>query len=346
MPRHLKVLPKNKVPTARKVLVSFAFLLTAIVIAVLVLCVLLNVALVREGEKVKLHIAPGASARTVGKDLRQQGLLIEPNVFVLATYLLKVTTKLKAGYYEIPDGLSTYELARFLSEGKGLIFSSITLVEGLTTEQFLTQLRARPDLIDDLKNLTDSELAQKLRVEGGSLEGWIHPETYKYTPNSKLSDLLVRAVSMQQHFLLESWNKRTSGLPLKTPYEALKLASIVEKETGQGIDRSKVASVFMNRLKKGMLLQTDPTVIYGLRKSFDGNLTRLHLRTDTPYNSYKRAGLPPTPIANPGKAAIHATLNPEESSYYYFVSKGDGSSHFSQTLREHNRAVRQYQLRQ
>ena len=205
-------------------------------------------------------------------------------------------------------------------------------------------LRQQPDLLDDLQGLGSAEIGALLKLEGHSLEGWIYPDTYKYAPGSKLSHLLERATKLQKDELIKAWGQRAPSLPVKTPYEALILASIVEKETGTPTDRPKVASVFVNRLKTGMFLQTDPTVIYGLGEQFDGNLTRKHLNADTAYNSYTRPGLPPTPISNPGKAALYATLRPAETQYYYFVSKGDGSSYFSKHLNEHNNAVRRYQL--
>lgn len=298
----------------------------------------------RSVDKLDVHVSAGLGARAIAQELRSQGLLLNSDLFVLLARLQGVAGQLKAGRYEIPHDMSTLELVNFLSKGQSIL-SAVALVEGFTAQELLNKLRQQTDLKDDLPGMGNREIAAKLGLEGGSLEGWIYPDTYKYSPGSTLSELLIRATSLQQKTLADAWAQRAPKLPLKSPYEALILASIVEKETGQAQDRPKVASVFVNRLKIGMLLQTDPTVIYGVGAAFSGNLTRKHLQTDTPYNSYTRAGLPPTPIANPGKAALLATLHPEETQYYYFVARGDGSSHFSKNLNEHNNAVRQFQLR-
>jgi UPF0755 protein len=262
---------------------------------------------------------------------------------VLAARLSGSASQLKAGRYDLPEGISTLGLLDYLSKGQGVL-SSVALVEGQTASALLAKLRAQPDLVDDLPGMGHHAIAKQLGLEGASLEGWIYPDTYKFSPGSKLSELLGRAVRLQQVELEKAWAQRDPQSPLKTPYDALKMASIVEKETGMASDRGKVASVFVNRLRVGMLLQTDPTVIYGVGEGFDGNLTRKHLKTDTPYNSYTRAGLPPTPISNPGKAALYAAVNPDKTPYFYFVAKGDGSSYFSKNLNEHNNAVRKYQL--
>lgn len=290
-----------------------------------------------------VHVSTGQGARAIAEELRAQGLMVNPNLFVLVARFSGVASQLKAGRYEIPQGLSTLDLANLLSKGSAKL-SSIALVEGFNARELLAKLRAHPDLVDDYEGLDERAIAQRMNLEGGSLEGWIYPDTYRFSPGSKLSSFLARATRLQQQVLTQAWSQRVQGLPLNSPYEALVLASIVEKETGRAQDRPKVASVFVNRLRLGMMLQTDPTVIYGVGPEFDGNLTRKHLQTDTPYNSYTRTGLPPTPIANPGKAALFATVRPEETRYLYFVAKGDGSSHFSKDLNEHNNAVRKYQL--
>nr|WP_306173597.1 endolytic transglycosylase MltG [Limnobacter humi] len=303
----------------------------------------LNAAVERSSNMLDVHVSTGQGARAIAEELREQGLLVNPTLFTMTARLTGVSAQLKAGRYEVPPGISTWALVTFLSKGVSKL-SSVALVEGFTAQELLRKLRAQPDLVDDLAGQSPQQIAKTLGLEGGSLEGWIYPDTYKYSPGSTLSEFLRRATRLQQKTLQEAWLQRAPGLPLKSPYEALILASIVEKETGQAKDRPKVASVFVNRLKAGMLLQTDPTVIYGVGEQFDGNLTRKHLQTDNPYNSYTRPGLPPTPIANPGKAALYATVRPEESQYYYFVAKGDGSSYFSKNLNEHNNAVRKYQL--
>lgn len=304
---------------------------------------MLNAPLERSQDSIDAHISTGMGARSIAQELQVQGLMVDPNLFVLAARVTDADNKLKAGRYEIPDGISTFELVEFLSKGKGVL-SSVTLVEGFTSNQLLKKLRSQSDLVDDLATLTDSEIASQFQLPGNSLEGWLYPDTYRYAPGSKLSELLTRAIRLQKEELNKAWGNRARDLPLKNTYEALILASIIEKETGQAIDRPKIASVFVNRLNRGMLLQTDPTVIYGV-ENFDGNLTRKHLNTDTPYNTYTRPGLPPTPIANPGKASLYAAVRPESTNYLYFVAKGNGESYFSKSLREHNNAVRRYQLR-
>lgn len=305
---------------------------------------MLSMPIDRAQPRVDAHVSSGLGARAIARELSQQGLDVSPDLFALAARLSGSAGQLKAGRYDLPEGLSTLDLVDYLSKGQGVL-SSVALVEGQTARALLAKLRAQPDLIDDLPGMDHRAIAEKLGVEGASLEGWIYPDTYKYSPGSKLSELLSRAVRLQQAELEKAWLQRDPKTPLKTPYDALKMASIVEKETGLASDRGKVASVFVNRLRVGMLLQTDPTVIYGVGEAFDGNLTRKHLQTDTPYNSYTRAGLPPTPISNPGKAALYATVQPDKTPYFYFVAKGDGGSYFSKNLNEHNNAVRKYQLR-
>ncbi|MDH4395797.1 MAG: endolytic transglycosylase MltG [Limnobacter sp.] len=298
------------------------------------------------------HVTQGLGARGIAEELNTQGLGVNPDLFALAARLSGAASSLKAGRYELPKDISTLELVDFLSQGKGVL-SSITLVEGFTSAQFIAQLKQRPDLIDDLVSNPaleakgvdlSQQIGRQLGLEGGHLEGWLFPDTYRYAPGSQISDLIKRAVRLQTEELNKAWSQRDPNTPLKTPYQALVMASIVEKETGKASDRPKVSSVFNNRLKVGMMLQTDPTVIYGVGAAFDGNLTRRHLQTDTPYNSYTRTGLPPTPIANPSKASLYAAVRPEETPYYYFVAQGDGGSYFSKNLNEHNQAVRKYQL--
>ncbi|WP_394672427.1 endolytic transglycosylase MltG [Limnobacter sp.] len=317
-----------------------ALLVSAIVVGIYFV---LNMAIERSQPRVDAHVSSGLGARAIANELIQQGLAVNPDLFVLVARLTGSAGQLKAGRYDLPDGISTLGLLDYLSKGQGVL-SSVSLVEGQTARALLAKLRNQTDLIDDLPGMDHHAIAEKMGLEGSSLEGWIYPDTYKYSPGSKLSELLSRAARLQQVELEKAWAQRDPKTPLKTPYDALKMASIVEKETGLASDRGKVASVFVNRLRVGMMLQTDPTVIYGVGESFDGNLTRRHLQTDTPYNSYTRAGLPPTPIANPGKAALYAAVNPDKTPYFYFVAKGDGGSYFSKNLNEHNNAVRKYQL--
>jgi UPF0755 protein len=338
-----KVLKKN--PTVWQWLKRAVFAgvlgLSAFIVGVYLV---LNLSIERSQPRVDAHVSSGKGARAIAVELNQQGLDVNPTLFVLAARLTNSAGQLKAGRYDLPEGISTLGLVDYLSKGQGVL-SSVALVEGQTARALLAKLRNQPDLVDDFPGMDQQAIAIKMGLEGNSLEGWIYPDTYKYSPGSQLSELLNRAVRLQKAELEKAWANRDPETPLKTPYEALKMASIVEKETGLASDRGKVASVFVNRLRVGMMLQTDPTVIYGVGEAFDGNLTRKHLQTDTPYNSYTRAGLPPTPIATPGKAALQAALNPDDTPYFYFVAKGDGGSYFSKNLNEHNNAVRKYQLR-
>ncbi len=222
--------------------------------------------------------------------------------------------------------------------------ATLTLVEGWNWRQVKAALARHPDLRHDAAQLSDAELLAKLGITEASIEGLLFPDTYHFAKQSSDLQVLKRAHEALQKQLAAAWEVRSANLPLSKPYEALILASIIEKETGAAKDRAMIASVFHNRLRIGMRLQTDPTVIYGLGEASDGNLRKIHLETDSPYNSYTRGGLPPTPIAMPGVASLLAATNPAQSKALYFVAKGDGSSYFSSTLAEHNQAVRRYLL--
>lgn len=221
----------------------------------------------------------------------------------------------------------------------------VTLVEGWTFRQALQKIRSEQKIVKSAAGSTVHAAARALGLEGGAVEGWIFPDTYVYRSGTTDIELLQQAYERMQQVLGEEWLAKGDRLPYKSPYEALIMASLIEKETGQPSERSQIAGVFVRRLNRGMRLQTDPAVIYGLGEGYNGNLTRAHLRQPTPYNTYVIRGLPPTPIALPGRAAIRAALNPEPGKSLYFVGKGDGSHHFSATLTEHNRAVREYQLK-
>jgi UPF0755 protein len=215
----------------------------------------------------------------------------------------------------------------------------VLLVEGWTFQQVRSVLENHPDLQADTANLSDAELLAHIGIREKHPEGLFFPDTYLFDKNSSVLSVLTRAYRIMDTRLDDEWKTRDNNLPLKTPYEALILASIVEKETGRPEDRSRIANVFINRLRVGWPLQTDPTVIYGMGKKFDGNLRRVDLQTDTPWNTYTRKGLPPTPIALPGQESLRATLHPEGGDMMFFVACGNGSSEFSRTLNEHNRAV-------
>ncbi|WP_107852458.1 endolytic transglycosylase MltG [Oceanimonas marisflavi] len=247
------------------------------------------------------------------------------------TYKLDENTRLREALTKFVNG-DVYRL-------------NVTLVEGLRLSDWQARLASAEYLEQELEGMSEAELAERLGAERDKLEGLFLPETYNYTPGDSDLDVLERAYGHMQDFLHEAWENRDADLPIKTPYEALILASIIEKETGVADERPMIASVFVNRLRRGMRLQTDPTVIYGMGEDYDGNIRKRDLQTHTPYNTYVIRGLPPTPIAMPSKEAIRAALNPAESKYYYFVAMGeDGRHYFSKSLREHNRAVRRYIL--
>jgi len=291
-----------------------------------------------------IEVERGASLRELGENLTELGIVDHPYFFLAMAYINDSATRLKAGEFEIPNGITPPKLLELLTSGK-VVQHAFTLVEGWTYQDALAAL-AEDDRFESLlgENPSAGLVMASLGYPGEHPEGRFFPETYHFAKGASDLDILRRSYSTMEHVLDEEWGKRDDGLPLATPYEALILASIVEKETGVASERPTIAGVFVRRLLLGMKLQTDPTVIYGLGESFDGNLTQAHLRGDTPYNTYVHAGLPPTPIALPGRQAIHAVLHPEEGDSLYFVAKGDGSHHFSATLEEHNRAVRQYQL--
>ena len=251
---------------------------------------------------------------------------------------------IKSGTYEIKEGAQLKETLSLFASGKEFHFS-LTFVEGSRFEDWQKQLSTAPYLERLTIEQSEALLAQELGIENGQLEGWFLPETYAYTTHASDISILRRAHQDMATFLQKSWDTRQANLPYKSPYEALIMASIIEKETGQPQERAQIASVFVNRLRLGMKLQTDPTVIYGVKDRYDGNIRRRDLLDNNPYNTYVIQGLPPTPIAMPGKASIEAALNPTATDYLYFVAKGGGAHHFSKTLVEHNRAVRQYILK-
>jgi UPF0755 protein len=253
-------------------------------------------------------------------------------------------SKIKAGSYEIEEGITALALLDKLTRGD-VTMSEIVLVEGKTFRQLRTAINEHPDLAHDSAKMTDMQIQTRLGAKEPHPEGLFFPDTYLFSKGSSDFDVLRRAYRAMQPKLATVWERRESTLPLNTPYELLILASIVEKETGVPADRPQIAAVFANRLRRGMLLQTDPTVIYGLGEKFDGNLRKIDLLTDTPWNTYTRPGLPPTPIAIPGLASLQAAAKPPPSDMLYFVARGDGSSEFSATLDEHNTAVAKYQKR-
>jgi len=291
----------------------------------------------------ELAVKPGRSARGVGRDLVSAGVLKEPWSFVWMARLLRQANAVKAGNYELPARITPYRLLEMIARGE-VSQAQITFIEGWTFAQMRAALAQHPAVTHDADSLTDAQILSAIGASETHPEGLFFPDTYYFSPGTRELKILERAYRTMHARLDALWVTRTPGLPYASPYEALIMASIVEKETGLEPERKLIAAVFVNRLKRNMRLQTDPTVIYGLGASFDGNLRKIDLETDSPYNTYTRSGLPPTPIALPGQSALDAALQPAPSPALYFVARGDGSSHFSDSLDDHNRAVRKYQL--
>ncbi|KFB69248.1 endolytic transglycosylase MltG [Candidatus Accumulibacter vicinus] len=295
-----------------------------------------------ERATVDFTITPGSSLRAATREIAAAGVELDPWALILLARLLGVEASIKAGSYEIAYGVTQLQLLRKLTRGD-FTQAELAFIEGWTFRQMRERLDAHPELRHETTGIPEAEIMRLLGVPETAAEGLFFPDTYLFAKRSSDVELLARAYRAMQRHLAREWSARAVGLPYRDPYQALIMASIVEKETGRDQDRSLVAAVFVNRLRQGMLLQTDPTVIYGLGDHFDGNLRKSDLLADTPYNTYKRAGLPPTPIAMPGLAALRATLHPALSDALYFVARGDGTSHFSNTLPEHNQAVTRYQ---
>ncbi|EJL77747.1 YceG family protein [Polaromonas sp. CF318] len=290
---------------------------------------------------VDLEIEPGTPASGVAEVIVASGADV-PAVLLHAWFRFSGQARLiKAGSYELVPGTTPRKLLSMLVRGEEAL-KSVTLVEGWTFNQVRAALQKAEQLSPDTLNLAPEAIMEKLGKPGVHPEGRFFPDTYTYAKGSSDLAVLKRAARAMDKRLDAAWSLRSPDTPLKTPDEALILASIVEKETGKPSDRPQIGGVFSNRLRLGMLLQTDPTVIYGLGSKFDGNLRKRDLLADTPYNTYTRAGLPPTPIAMPGRAALLAAVQPAPTKAIYFVARGDGSSQFSASLDEHNRAVNKY----
>ncbi|AXN29906.1 endolytic transglycosylase MltG [Vibrio coralliilyticus] len=289
-------------------------------------------------------IETGMSFNRLLADLTNDELIVSSDVARLVRRFHPELTQVKAGTYLLAPGINLTQALELFKTGKEHQFA-ITFVEGSTFAEWRAALEQAPYLEHKISGLSEAEIAQQIGIEKTKLEGLLLAETYHYTFGTSDLDIIKRAADKLQKILDKHWQQRQENLPLKTPYEALILASIIEKETAVGAERERVAGVFVNRLNKRMRLQTDPTVIYGMGDKYDGNIRKKDLRTPTPYNTYTIFGLPPTPIAMPGEASIAAATNPEVSNYLYFVASGTGGHVFSKTLSEHNRAVRAY-LRQ
>ncbi len=291
----------------------------------------------------EFEIPPGTRFRGAAQSIEASGVAIGRLQFELLARALGRSQDIKVGSYELAAAPTPLELLDKLTRGD-VTLAEVRLIEGWTFRQLRAALEASAFLRHDAQGLSDTQLLLKLGARETHPEGLFFPDTYVFAKATSDLHVLRRAYAAMQRYLAREWDAREASLPYKTPYEALIMASLIEKETGRAEERDMIAGALVNRLRIGMLLQVDPTVIYGLGEAFDGNLKKIHLQTDGPYNSYMRAGLPPTPIAAPGLASLRAALRPAKTSALYYVARGDGSSQFSRSLEEHNRAVRKYQL--
>jgi UPF0755 protein len=291
----------------------------------------------------EFEVPAGSGLRATARLLEQAGLEVQPLHFEVYARVTGRSGAIKAGNYEITAPSSPAELLDKLTRG-AVMQAELRIIEGWNFGQLRAALDASPFLSHDTERLSADELLARIGAGETHPEGLFFPDTYLFARSSSDLAVLRRAYRAMQRHLAEEWARRAAEVPYKTPYEALIMASIVEKETGRAEEREQIAGVLANRLRIGMALQVDPTVIYGLGKEFDGNLKRVHLNADGPYNTYTRPGLPPTPIALPGLASLRAALRPAQTKALYYVSRGDGTSQFSRSLEEHNRAVSKYQL--
>jgi UPF0755 protein len=290
---------------------------------------------------VDLQVDPGSNPRSVALQVQKAGVDVSPELLFQWFRLSGKARQIKAGSYELAVGVTPLTLLDKLTRGDEAL-RAVTFVEGWNIRQVRAALARAPDLKQNTATWEDDVLMESLGRQGVHPEGQFFPDTYMYAKGSSDQAVLARAMKIMELRLAEAWDARSPDAVVSTPQEGLILASIIEKETGSPSDRAQISAVFNNRLRIGMRLQTDPTVIYGLGAAFDGNLRKIDLQTDTPYNTYTRSGLPPSPIAMPGRAALAAAFQPSSSSALYFVARGDGSSHFSTNLDDHNRAVNQY----
>ncbi len=302
----------------------------------------LNQPLPLAGESVELSIEQGELPRDIAQGWVKAGVQAPPWALYQWFRWSGDAKRIRAGSYEIGAGTTPRSLLEKMVRGDETL-ATVRLIEGWTFRQFRAELAKAEALKPTTAGMTDAQLMEAIGSPGLAPEGRFYPDTYAYSKGSADLAVLKRAHRAMRQRVDEAWAARAPDLPLRTPDEALILASIVEKETGAEAERARIAAVFVNRLRIGMPLQTDPTVIYGLGEAFDGNLRKRDLQTDTPYNTYTRPGLPPTPIAMPGSASLRAAVRPEASKALYFVARGNGTSEFSETLAEHNRAVNKYQ---
>ncbi len=292
------------------------------------------------------ELKPGTTVKQLATDLESRGIIDKALYLELYSRLNKLGPTIKAGEYELEPGLTIPALLALFSTGTSLQYK-FTIIEGTGFSTILENLMQEEHLQKtlDTENQKSTFAAEFSKwANEDSPEGWLLPDTYYYTRNETDLDLLKRSWKAMQKYLNDAWENRADQLPLQTPYEALILASIVEKETGVASERPMIAGVFINRLNKGMKLQTDPTVIYGMGDKYTGNIRKKDLKTDTPWNTYTRKGLPPTPIAMPGREAIDAVMHPAKTSALFFVAKGGGAHHFSDSYKQHKQAVVKYLL--
>ncbi|MBC3875439.1 endolytic transglycosylase MltG [Undibacterium flavidum] len=294
------------------------------------------------GKSIDFTIKPGSNIRSASRQLVDAGVPVHPYLFEALARITGKAGSLKAGSFELQTQETPQQLLKKIVEGK-FSLTSLSVIEGWSFKQMRNAIDAHPSIKHDTTGLSDRDLLVKIASKYTHPEGLFYPDTYLFAKNSSDIQVFQQAHQAMLNHLDAAWKNRAQNLPYKEPYQALIMASIIEKETGQASERGMIASVFVNRLRTGMLLQTDPTVIYGMGDKFQGNIRKRDLTTDTPYNTYTRAGLPPTPIALPGLDALKAALNPEPSNAYYFVARGNGTSQFSDNLSEHNKAVNKYQ---
>ncbi|MBB5393396.1 MULTISPECIES: endolytic transglycosylase MltG [unclassified Herbaspirillum] len=294
------------------------------------------------GQAIAFTITPGSGVSGASQQIAAAGVPINPDLFTMYARLSGEGSRIKAGSYELKPGYTPARLLQQLVRGE-FAQEALTVIEGWTFKQMRRAIAEQPALKHDTITWTDQQVLAKLTTEYTHPEGLFFPDTYLFAKGASDLQVYRQAFALMNKKLNEAWSKRDLSLPYRTPYEALTMASIVEKETGQKSERGMVAGVFVNRLRVGMLLQTDPTVIYGMGERYQGKIRKADLLADTPYNTYTRSGLPPTPIALPGAASLAAAMNPDKTEALYFVARGDGTSHFSSNLNEHNQAVNRYQ---
>lgn len=293
------------------------------------------------GKPIAFEIKPGSSITSTAQQISNAGIALNPQLFALLARVSDKGTRMKAGNYELKAGTTPLTLLDQLARGE-FAQESLAIIEGWTFQQMRLAIAEHPSLKHDTVQMSDAQLLEKLNLDFKQAEGLFFPDTYRFAKGVSDLQIYKQAHNAMMRRLAQAWDRREGNLPYKNAYQALVMASIVEKETGKKAERDLIAGVFVNRLRIGMLLQTDPTVIYGMGEKYQGKIYKRDLETDTPYNTYTRAGLPPTPIALPGAASLAAALTPAKTPALYFVARGDGSSEFSNNLVDHNRAVNKY----